>query len=203
MKKDFNNHLLNGTLHTVLFYLSQFGNDINYIEFFNINADGQRVDITNSNQTSKRFTAYKIGYSKNKGKVKEVIYISQDASDGGIKLRPGLLKYLDQRGKVLSYFKAASYLMHYSSFSLVRNFVLTHSTRILQDDSGVPLKKLNEAGFDVKLLGKFTHTIPLFKAEFQPDLKEAYSKANSSPLPFMIGYTAPDNECNLQSAVKK
>lgn len=203
MKDDFNNHLLNGTIHTLLFYLSRFGNEIQYIEFFNLDADGNPVNSAKGLDAKKRFGGYRVGYQKANGPVKEVIYFSQDASDGGMKAKPGLLKYLEKRGTVFTYFKAASYLMHYSTFSVVRNYVLGHSKAILQDDSGVPLKKLIEGGFEVNLFGNFTHTIPLFKAEFQPDLKEAYEKGSPKPVPFMIGYTAPDAECNLQWAVKK
>lgn len=203
MKNDFNNHLLNGTIHTILFYLSGFGNDIHYISFFDLDENGEPKNVAAAWDAKKRYTGYRIGYSKNGGAVKEMIYFSQDASDGGMKAKPGLLKYLDKRGKVVTYFKAASYLMHYSTFSVVRNYVLDHSVRILQDDSGVPYKKMLDAGFDVSLYGNFTHTIPLFKAEFQPDLKEAYASGKPQALPFMIGYTAPDGECNLQSAVKK
>lgn len=203
MKNDFNNHLLNGTLHTLLFYLSEFGNDIHYIQFFNLDESGVVKEEANGFDARKRFQAYRIGYSQNGGAVKEVIYFSQDASDGGLKARPGLMKYMEKRGPVLAYFKAASYLMHYSTFSVVRNYVLNHAVRILQDDSGIPYKKLTDAGYEVKLYGKFTHTIPLFKDEFQPDLKAAYASGNPEPLPFMIGYTAPDGECNLQHAIKK
>jgi hypothetical protein len=55
----------------------------------------------------------------------------------------------------------------------------------------------------VKLLGRYTRTIPLFGREFQPDLKMAYGKGNIDSLPFLIGYNAQFKECNLQSARKK
>jgi hypothetical protein len=203
MKDDFNNRLLNGTMHTVLFYLARFGMDIHYIKVFGLDAAGNPVNETDASKAKGRFSGYRIGYNNGSGSVKEVIYFSQDASDGGITARPGLMKFLEKRKEVLTYFKAASYLMHYSSFSIVRNYVLSHSAAILQDDSGVPLKKLTDAGYSVKLFGNFTHTIPLFKAEFQPDLKAAYEKEKAAAVPFMIGYTAPDGECNLQWAERK
>jgi hypothetical protein len=93
--------------------------------------------------------------------------------------------------------------MHYESFSTLRNFVNTRTVRLMQDDSGLPYAFMLNNGFDVKLLGRYTRTIPLFGREFQPDLKMAYGKGNIDSLPFLIGYNAQFKECNLQSARKK
>lgn len=203
MKKDFNNTLLNGTLHTVLFYISKAGYDIHYIKFFNLDTAGSITGEKDAAGEKGRFQSYRIGYSRGgKGQVREVQYFSIDASDGGLRAKPGFINYMNRKKTVLSYFKAATYLMHYSSFSILRDYVLSHSARILQDDSGVPYKKLIQAGYKLDLYGNFTHTIPLFKAEFQPDLKDAYSAGSPAPVPFVIGYTAPDGECNLQHAIR-
>ena len=206
MAKDFKSGPLNGTVHTVMFYLSRFNYQIHYLEYFNLDKEGHEIKnaAVNAFTDTPRRMAYKIGYSEPGSKfVKEVIYFSYDASDGNMIRNPGLSKWLENRQQVVVFFKAASYLMHYSSFSVTRNYVLKHATRILQDDSGVPLKKLVQAGFDVQLYGKFTKTIKLFEKEFQPELKDAYASGKPDSLPFMIGYSVPLGECNLQAAIKK
>lgn len=205
MRDDFNNHLLNGTIHTVLFYMSKAGYDLHYIRFFDLDEAGNPVNETEAKTNStKRYKGYRIGYSRNgQGLVRELVYFSQDASDGGLKTQPGVLAYLNKRGPVVTYYKAASYLMHYERFSTVRNYATNHSKRLLQDDSGIPYKFLLDHGFEVSLYGNYTHTLSMFRDEFQPALKAAYEKSEKKPVPFLIGYTAPDGECNLQSAVKK
>lgn len=205
MKDDFNNHLLNGTIHTVLFYMSKAGYDLHYLKFFNLDANGNKIDETDAQPgDTKRYKGYRIGYSKNgKGLVQELVYFSQDASDGGLKSQPGVMAFMNKRGKVVTFYKAASYLMHYDRFSMVRNFATKNSVRLLQDDSGIPYKFLLSNDFDVTLYGKFNNTLNMFKAEFQPDLKEAYATSKADSLPFLIGYTAPRGECNLQLAKKR
>lgn len=205
MKDDFDHSLLNGTLHTVLFYLARFSYDINYIEHFNLNDDGSEKDLTQGKDAigKKRFTAYRVGYSRNGGSVKQVVYFSYDASNANLAAKPGLMNWLNKRHSFNAYFKAASYLMHYSIFSTMRDFVHKKVFRILQDDSGMPYKFLKENNYEIKLLGKYTRNIPLFKDEFQPALKEAYKNAAPKPLPFLIGYNSEFGECNLQAAYKK
>jgi len=205
MKNDFNNALLNGTIHTVLFYLAEAGYDIHYIEYYNLDKDGNPIQITPAAKVGNRkFKSYRVGYSRGgKGQIREVMYFSQDASDGALNAQKGMMAFMNKRNQVVTFYKAASYLMHYDRFSVIRNYVLKHATRILQDDSGIPYKYLISGGFDVKLYGKFTATLNMFKEEFQPDLKEAYEKSTPDSLPFLIGYMAPKKECNLQLAVRK
>jgi hypothetical protein len=131
-----------------------------------------------------------------------VVYLSYDASNQNLAVNPQLMLWLNRRDKVQTFFKAASYLMHYDAFSTIRSFVSAHTVRLLQDDSGLPYRFMVSNGFDVNLLGAYTRTIALFGREFQPDLKAAYEKAKPATLPFLIGYNAEFKECNLQSARK-
>lgn len=204
MKDDFSNHLLNGTIHTVLFDMSHAGYSINYIKFFNLDNEGNPTgEVDAVDAKSANYKGYRIGYSKAGSGVKELIYFSQDASDGGLKAQPGVIRFMEKRGDVVTFFKAASYLMHYDRFSVVRNFVTKHAVRLLQDDSGLPYKYMVGNDFAVTLHGNYTQTLPMFKEEFQPDMKDAYAAQEKHPVPFMIGYTAPKNECNIQTAVRK
>lgn len=198
MAVDFRKGLLNGTLHTVLFYMARFNANIHYIKHFNLDTAGKEV------MQNTQGIAYKVGYSLPEDKkVRELVYFSYDVSNVGLAQKPMLMKWLNKRGTVMTFFKAASYLMHYESFSTLRNFVNTCTVRLMQDDSGLPYAYMLNNGFDVKLLGRYTRTIPLFGREFQPDLKSAYEKGSRDSLPFLIGYNAQFKECNLQSARKK
>lgn len=206
MAVDFNKTILNGTMHTVLFYLARFGADIHYIQHFDLNSEGNEINSIPAAQLKKgqKRMAYRIGYSlAGDSAVKEVIYLSGDASDAGLKAKPDMLKWLEKRGKVVTFFKAASYLMHYQSFSMMRNFVNKSTVRLLQDDSGLPYEFMLKNNFEVKLLGQYSKTINLFKNEFQPSMKAAYDKEKPAKLPFTIGYNAEFGECNLQWAKKK
>lgn len=198
MAVDFRKGLLNGTLHTVLFYMARFDANIHYIRHFNLDSGGKEINLNGQG------IAYKVGYSlKGDNRTRELIYFSHDVSNAALAQKPMLIKWLNKRGRVNTFFKAASYLMHSESFSTLREFVNTHTVRLMQDDTGFPYAYMLKNGFEVKLLGRYTRTIPLFAKEFQPDLKTAYSKTTTDSLPFLIGYNAQFKECNLQSARKK
>jgi len=111
-------------------------------------------------------------------------------------------RYLESKGNVVCFFKAASYLLHNDYFSQIRNLCLKQSQRILQDDSGIPYAVLKQNGFKVHLMGVYHRTIPLFSDYLQEDLKDSYSNKNPANLPFNIGYNATFHECNLQLATR-
>ena len=208
MEVDFTKGYLNGTIHTCLYYMAKFGYKIQYIRAFDIDDNGKAVrEIELGTKPHKR-TAIRIGFQAKdgSGNVKELIYISGDLSDKGLTngtKNSGLYNFLNSRKRIVSYFKAASYLMHKNDFLKIRGIMTRNSKRLLQDDSGIPFAVLKSSGFNVTVLGEYTRTIFLFRTRVQKDLKAEYATKKPAKLPFNIGYNAEFNECNLQSAVKK
>src|SRR5207302_8919723 len=72
------------------------------------------------------------------GQKQTLYYFTTDISDGGLG-SSGFLKFCDHFGVGSSFLKASSYLMFESGFNRIRDFVLTHSSTIVQDDSGIPI----------------------------------------------------------------
>jgi hypothetical protein len=200
MDDDFAHELMNGTLHTFMFYLARNGFDLHYVEYFNLDAQGKAVAV----EPGAEAKGLKIGYSNKADKqVRQLVYISQDISNTANQKSPGTINYLKQRGKVVSFFKAASYLMYKDYFSDITNVVLDQSNIILQDDSGMPLSAMKNGGFDAEVLGEYTKTIGLFSNYFQKDMRAEYEAKKPAKLPFTIGYNAEFGECNLQLGTKK
>jgi hypothetical protein len=188
MDDDFAHELMNGTFHTFLFYLARNGFDLHYVEYFNVDAQGNSVAV----EPGAEAKGLKIGYSNKSDKtVKQLVYISQDISNTANQKSPGTINYLKQRGSVVSFFKAASYLMYKDYFSDITNVVLGQSKIILQ------------GGFEAEVLGEYTKTINLFSNYFQKDMREEYVSKKPAKLPFTIGYNAEFGECNLQLGTKK
>lgn len=211
MAVDFKKGLLNGTLHTCLYYLSKFGNQIHYIKGVDFDEDGNFSNEVGITHQPHGRTGYRIGYSTPEDKqVKELVYFSKNLANSGVfrinkegerDIIPEA-KYFQKHTGASAFFKAATYLMHKSYFSWIRNTCQNNCNIILQDDSGMKLTSLMDAGYNVELLGKYTRTIPLFSNRFQPFLKESYQKEKPEKLPFNIGYNAQYGECNLQLATK-
>ena len=121
--------------------------------------------------------------------VKKAWYFPGDISDDGWSQRPGLAAFVGAQGEVVTFLKAASYLMFRNSFDDVRNTVLTRSRAVVEDASGVPYHYFANDDWDVKLFGAYTKPIPLFEVRCQPDLAKASAAGSAGELPFSFGYT--------------
>jgi hypothetical protein len=133
---------------------------------------------------------------------KRAIYVSGDLSNGGF--NASYRDWLSSYGGSVAYFKAASYLMHDSGFSGIRDWVLGNCRGVVQDDSGIPLRYYDSSKWDVRLHGDYESPIALFTKHAQPDLRAAYDAIGGGPpLPFGSGYHIRPDEANLLIAVKR
>jgi hypothetical protein len=139
--------------------------------------------------------ATEIRFTSPFGGEKTALYVSADLSNRGFgAIRP----WLDSHAGATAYFKAASYLPHDSAFSGIRDWVLGNCRSVLQDDSGIPFRHYDPAGWDATLLGTYRRPIPLFAEWRQDDLAAAYAAAPATRVPFGSGYHAHPSEANFQ-----
>jgi hypothetical protein len=93
--------------------------------------------------------------------------------------------------------------MHHSNFSTIRDMVLSKSRLVVEEDSGIPYRYFNPAGWNVRLFGTYSEPIQTFKNWSQNDLKSAYSTGTGvQPLDFAVGYRRR-GQANLLVAVRK
>jgi hypothetical protein len=92
--------------------------------------------------------------------------------------------------------------MHDEHFSTTRNLVLSQSTGLLQDDSGIPVKYFDKHKWELKFYGTYTEPIDLFNKRYQPELRKIYNSDRTlKPLNFGIGYKFRVDESNLMLAL--
>jgi hypothetical protein len=131
-------------------------------------------------------------------KPRTLYYFSTDLSNDGLQKNPQFAEFISKLDNPISYLKAASYLMYYDSFSEVKNLILSQSSHLLQDDSGMPLNSFDTAKWDLEFYGNYTSPISLFSNRYQPELRQIYvSDKDIKPLNFGIGYKFGVNESNL------
>jgi len=128
-----------------------------------------------------------------------VCYVDGDLSNTGFS--SGYRQWLAGLGGNITYFKAASYLMHDNGFSQSRDFFLTKSKVLLQDDSAIPLHFFAH-DWSLQLFGNYDHPIKLFAKHQQDDLQHAYATQTTRPLPFGTGYRVSQMDGNLLLAIK-
>lgn len=129
---------------------------------------------------------------------RSVYYFSCDVENKAFRKGSPLFRFFDGLGPMTTFTKAGSYLLHWNSFSTLRDLILDKSSFVLQDDTAVPYRFFKSRGWEVRLFGRYATPVKDFTDVEQKDLREAYEapKGGVKPLPFHFGYrwrTRADN----------
>jgi hypothetical protein len=203
MKIDLHEQNLNGVLPILYAFISRADKSITNVTFGSLSSGGAFQEAAPGKKGSS-VSGVRIRYTdKQSGDSQTMYYFSTDISDGGIKATPGFLKFGQRLGVGSSLLKSSSYLMFENGFAAIRNFILEHSNRIVQDDSGIPLAYFDPNKWNVRLFGVYLGPIELFKQHHQPRLQELFQQGNPSPLEFGFGYRWNYKEAHLMVAERK
>lgn len=208
MKNDLKNTEVDGTLHLLILFLKRTGNEF-------CSAMPVTVDSTGAVVYEESFASLKKKKTNTRGlelkftdvnkKPKTLYYFSLNAADGGLKGNQNFVNYLKSMGTINTYLKGASYLMHKSYFSIIRNVILEQSEQVIQDDSGISFHYFtdNDHKWNYTLYGQYTKPIPMFKEFYQKDLDSLYKQQGAKEIGFGIGYNFKDKNSNLLIATKQ
>ena len=203
MKIDLHEQNLNGVLPILYAFIARADKSITNVTFGSLSSGGAFQEAAPGKKGSS-VSGVRIRYTDNQsGDSQTMYYFSTDISDGGIKATPGFLKFGQRLGVGSSLLKSSSYLMFENGFAAIRNFILEHSNRIVQDDSGIPLAYFDPNKWNVRLFGVYLGPIELFKQHHQPRLQELFQQGNPSPLEFGFGYRWNYKEAHLMVAERK
>ena len=197
MKVDLSRTQLSGTLPILYVFLVRTGCTIDAVTPVTLDSTGNLSESVKGETSGVR-----IAISNASGLSQTLYYFCTNLSDDGVKAKPGFLRFCEQQGRGVSLLKAASYLMHESGFSQVRDFLLDRSDAIVQDDSGIPLRFFNDQNWSIRYCGHYAGPINVFKQYWQPDLTNAYGRVTPSPLPFSFGYQWQPNRSDLMIAAR-
>ena len=207
MATEFRQTDVNGTIHVILLFLERTGNSIIDIKPVAVNSRGELVTYSTfeeSHKDSLKNKGAEIDFVSADSVEHSAIYFSINLVNSSFAQNEGFKTFIKNQGADITYLKSASYLMHKDYFSDIRTTILQNSRAILQDDSGMPWKYLNDGAHDITLYGTYKGPISLFSMNMQKDLDSTYKKeaANVKALPFGIGYKYRQGESNLMLAVK-
>jgi hypothetical protein len=148
---------------------------------------------------------YEIRFANSEGHEKLLLYLSVNLEDSKLKLYPNFNAYIEKLGRVTTFVKSASYLMHMLEFGTIRQIILAQSDVVLQDDSGIPLRYFVPKSWDITLYGTYEQPIQMFANFTQDSLRKAYEiqqPHSVKPLTFSVGY-GKVNKSNLLLAKYK
>ncbi len=114
-------------------------------------------------------------------------YFYGDISNSGLKTHGGVLKFCESLGRGRSLLKAASFLPHESGFTRINDWILAHSSAIVQDTSGIPFRRFPK-DWTLRFWGRNAEPIELFQKYAEPELQAAVEASASLRIPFGFGY---------------
>ena len=203
MRRELHDKRLTGTLPVLFVFLARSGKTIEEVSLIGLDADGVLHPLGASEPQAKyESTGAKIVFSGSDGAKQTLYYFRTDLSNDGTQ-HGGFLKFCEGLGEGDSLIKSASYLMHGDDFSRVRDFLLDRSMTIVQDDSGVPLKKFDLGQWQLEPFGSYVRPIPLFSRNYQSDLHGFFAKRHPDRLRFSFGYQWKPGQSTLLVAMKK
>ena len=186
MRHDMQSTRFRGVLPIFLVFLARSGQIVESVDAVRLDANGVPVIYPAGQSTVPGLLIRANG----PGGPKRIFYFSQNLSDDSLKPGSPFLRFASSLGRPAALLKSASYLMHESYFSNIRNHLLTQTCGIVQDPSGVPLHQFKEHNWSMSYYGNYEGPIDTFKQYPQPDLAAAYhDPANHArPIDFSVGY---------------
>ena len=88
----------------------------------------------------------------------------------------GFLKFCQTLAPGNSLIKSASYLLHSSNFSTVRDFLLNNSATIIQDNSGIPLAYYSPKKWHFFPFGRYAGPISEFPGKYQEQYAQLFAR---------------------------
>ncbi len=193
MNKELANQTIDGTTPILMLFLARSHMKMLSIEYYKLAPDGA-LNFLEYNQRGKADVVVIKYISPNDHTERSLIYLSTNLADPAIKKNKPVYNFLQNIDKpCITLVKSATYLMHKSYFSIVRNTCLNHSLLIVQDDSGIAFKFFDNKIWKLQGYGQYIRPIKLFEEFYEPDYAIFFKTTKIKPLPFRIGYSNPSN----------
>jgi len=199
MGSDLHRGRLNGTLPILYVFLARSGKTVREVTPVMLDDEGTlQPDVDAARRVPAR--GVKIVFAGSDGEARTLYYFNTNLANGGVN-NSKFLVFCETLAPGDSLVKSASYLLHSSGFSKVREFLLANSAVMLQDDTGIPLVYYDPQKWDLQPFGRYVGPIAVFRGRYQ--LKYSALFKNSQPIDFGIGYRWRPNQSNLLLAIKK
>lgn len=208
MYREMNNTLLTGTAPVLLIFMARLGLRVTRVENITMTPSGRLASPTaeHAGDENGEIQGVRIRFTR-KGlrRSGELIYLSMmlrgDSADPSTP-EGKFLRRVKGAGTLL---KSAVYLLQDDRYREFRDFILSRSRLIVQDDSGIAYGAFGSK-WEIDLYGTYRPAYGLrgCYVRYQRDLDEAY-REKSRPLPFKFGYgiLVGPNQSNLMIARKK
>ncbi len=191
MLQDFQSQKVNGLLPVLGFFIKQLNYEIANVQYIYKDSLQQIKEIEYYTKEKIKPMGVKIIAIKDSC-AKTIYYFRYNVMDKLFNDSSAFYRFLFSFKNYVTYIKSASYLLHNSFMTNMRNMIIQHSVTILQDDTGVPYRYLSDSTqWQIKLYGVYDKPVKDFgKMGYQPDLAKRMKEDSMHipKLPFHLGY---------------
>ena len=209
-----------GVLPTQLIFglsaLKIHGYEVVALRYFRLEADG-KIHYLDDNEVAaapaptkakpevrnRIFANVEVQFKRPGGHVQVYRHIQQNLDNDHLKVDGRVLKHLEAKGEIAGMTKAASYLLSWDSFSMVRNYLTSHVTWMVSDATGVAPKWGKPAGFDYETYGEFIGPHIPAGGSIAKDWRVVFEGEPKRDLQFRFGYYDKNNANHLIIMRKK
>ncbi len=126
-------------------------------------------------------------------------HVAFNLDDNHMKANGRLLKYFEAKGKISAMTKAASHLLWSDDFSIIRNYLATHTDWMISDSTGFTPTYAKKMGFVQDTYGTYTWPEPFgtVDAKNATDLKNLFTTNPHTDLSFRYGYPDKDHHGHI------
>ena len=132
-----------------------------------------------------------------KAPIKLLRHVAQNLDDDHLKIDGRVIKHLEAKEpKVATMTKAASHLLWSDAFSIIRNYLATHTDFMISDSTGFPPAYAKKMGFVQDTYGSYTYSEPfgLVDNKNMEDLRKLFLANPHTDLSFRYGYPDDDHK---------
>jgi hypothetical protein len=181
-----------GVLPPLYFFIQRSGHEFISQTFIGIDSTGNETEVDVKRLHWEKTPGVKLVVRNLvTQEIKTIYYFSVSISNGGLTERPGFVTFVTNHAPFNTFVKSASYLMHNTHFTSIKDLILAHAENLFQDDTGIPYKDFKKnLGFEVQFYGEYVKPVKDFgDARYQPDLDSAFKASTTrQKLPFSLGY---------------
>jgi hypothetical protein len=149
------------------------------------------------------FANAEVQFRKPGGRIQVYRHIQQNLDNENLKKDPRTLRHLESKGTIAGMTKAASYLLTWDSFSMIRDYLTSHVAWMVSDATGVAPKWGKPAGFEYETYGAFVGAhIPAGRG-IDKDWRVEFEEEPKREIRFRFGYYDRKNANHLVIMRKK
>jgi hypothetical protein len=149
------------------------------------------------NVRNRVFANAEVQFRRPGGRVQVYRHIQWNLDNEHLKADPRILKHLDAKGSIAGMTKAASYLLSWDSFSVMRDYLINHVAWMVSDATGVAPKWGKPAGFEYETYGDFTGPHIQAGGSIAKDWRVEFESEPKRELAFRFGYYDKHNANHL------